>query len=276
MSNASLKGLRWLGPLAIVWGLTYPLTKIVSADVSPIIITWVRFVIGALFFLIVSGFKISVGRKQLVTAIFNFTIFMLCLNVGTSISSNPGLAALMIYTQPIFVIIFERILGTSISTRSVIGILLGILGLAFSITSASLDLGILIALAGGISWAIGTVYYSRNLKGESIPKLNAFMSLVSLPVALVLTPLDYYFTFTPLALVLLIALGILGQALGYILWFNALKEMGSIRASAGSLLVPIAAYILSFLTLGVLPSPGEAIGSIITLIGIYLTITSRK
>ncbi|BBL47090.1 MULTISPECIES: EamA family transporter [Metallosphaera] len=134
MSNASLKGLRWLGPLAIVWGLTYPLTKIVSADVSPIIITWVRFAIGALFFLIVSGFKISVGRKQLVTAIFNFTIFMLCLNVGTSISSNPGLAALMIYTQPIFVIIFERILGTSISTRSVIGILLGILGLAFSIT----------------------------------------------------------------------------------------------------------------------------------------------
>ncbi|MCY0863022.1 MAG: DMT family transporter [Metallosphaera prunae] len=132
------------------------------------------------------------------------------------------------------------------------------------------------ALAGGISWAIGTVYYSRNLKGESIPKLNAFMSLVSLPVTLAMTPLDYYFTFTPLALVLLILLGILGQALGYILWFNALKEMGSIRASAGSLLVPIAAYILSFLTLGVIPSAGEAIGSIITLIGIYLTITSRK
>ncbi|BCS93520.1 putative transporter in sor 3'region [Metallosphaera sp. J1] len=276
MSNAYLKGFRWLGPLAIVWGLTYPLTKIVSADVSPLIITWVRFAVGALFFLIMSGFKVSAGRKQLITAIFNFTIFMLCLNVGTSISSNPGLAALMIYTQPIFVIIFERMLGTTISTRSVVGIVLGILGLALSITSASLDVGILIALIGGISWAVGTVYYSRNLTGESVPKLNAFMSLVSLPVALAVTPLDYYFTFTPLTLALLIALGVLGQAVGYILWFNALKEMGSIRASAGSLLVPIAAYILSFLTLGVLPSLGEAVGSVITLIGIYLTITSRK
>ncbi|AWR98366.1 DMT family transporter [Metallosphaera hakonensis] len=276
MSSTLLRGLKWLGPLAIVWGLTYPLTKIVSEDVSPLMITAVRFGVGAIFFLGLSKFKISVGRKQFVTAILNFTIFLICLNVGTSISSNPGLAAVMIYTQPIFVMIFERILGTKISSRSILGILLGVLGLALSITSASLDLGILIALLGGVSWALGTVYYSRNLAKESVPRLNAFMSLVSLPITLAITPVDYYFVPTPTTIILLVILGILGQSVGYIFWFNALKEMGSIRASAGSLLVPIAAYILSFLTLGVLPSLLEAIGSVITLIGVYLTVTSRR
>lgn len=276
MSSGLLRGLKWLGPLSIVWGLTYPLTKIVSAEVSPIVITWVRFAVGSLFFLSLSRFKVSVGRKQVITAIFNFTIFMLCLNVGTSISSNPGLAAVMIYTQPIFVILFERILGAKVPTRTIVGVILGVLGLTLSITSASLDFGILIALMGGISWAIGTVYYSRNLKSDDIAKLNAFMSLFSLPITLAITPLDFYFVFTPITLVLLITLGVLGQALGYIFWFNAIREMGSIKASAGSLLVPIAAYVLSFLTIGAVPSFGEALGSFITLCGIFITVTSRK
>ncbi|AEB95110.1 protein of unknown function DUF6 transmembrane [Metallosphaera cuprina Ar-4] len=182
----------------------------------------------------------------------------------------------MIYTQPIFVILFERILGAKVPTRAIVGVILGVLGLTLSITSASLDFGILIALMGGISWAIGTVYYSRNLKSDDIAKLNAFMSLFSLPITLAITPLDFYFVFTPITLVLLITLGVLGQALGYIFWFNAIREMGSIKASAGSLLVPIAAYVLSFLTIGAVPSFGEALGSFITLCGIFITVTSRK
>ncbi|ARM75522.1 DMT family transporter [Acidianus manzaensis] len=276
MESLAFKAIKWLGPLAIVWGLTYPLTKLIAESVSPIVITWVRIGIAAVFFLILSNFKFSIGKKQFINAIFNTILFMLFLNVGTSISSNPGLAAVMIYTQPLFVVIIEKILGTNISMRALSGVILGFVGIALSITSVSLDLGVIIALIGGIVWAIGTVYYSRNLAKENIIKLNAFMNIVAFPFTLVLTPVNYYFTVSLSIIGLLILLGILAQAVGYYLWFNAIRDLGSIRASTGSLVVPVAAYILTFVILRIAPTPLEILGSIITLIGIYITISYRK
>ncbi|AWR96920.1 EamA family transporter [Acidianus sulfidivorans JP7] len=276
MESLAVKAIKWLGPLALVWGLTYPLTKLISESASPIIITWVRIGIAAIFFLFLSNFKFKIGKKEFINAIFNSVLFMLCLNVGTSISSNPGLAAVMIYTQPLFVVVIEKILGTKISLKALSGVLLGFIGIALSITSVSLDLGVIIALIGGIVWAIGTVYYSRNLSKENVIKLNAFMNLVAFPFTVAFTPLDYYFTFSIYVIGLLILLGILAQAIGFYLWFNAVKDLGSVRASTGSLVVPIAAYILTFAILGIAPTPLEVIGSIITLIGVYITVSYRN
>lgn len=276
MSSTIIKGLKWLVPLAILWGLTYPLTKLVAGFASPIIITWVRLGVASIFLLSLSKFRPSIGKKQFINAIFNVILFTLCLNVGTAISSNPGLAAVMIYTQPIFVVIIERILGTQISPRAVIGVIIGFIGIALSISSVSLDLGVLIALAGGIVWAIGTVYYARNLNRENVVALNAFMTTVAFPFVFILTPVDYYFVFSLKTVGLLILLGIIGQAIGYYLWFSAIKDLGSIRASAGSLMVPVAAYILTFTILRIAPTILQIVGSIITLIGVYIAISSRK
>lgn len=276
MSSTLARGLKWLIPLAIVWGLTYPLTKFIATSASPIIITWVRIGVAAIFFLSLSRFKPSIGKKQFINAIFNTVLFMICLNVGTAISSNPGLAAVMVYTQPLFVVIIERLLGTKISPRTVIGVILGFIGIALSISSVSLDIGVIIALAGGISWAIGTIYYLRNLAKENVISLNAFMNLVAFPFTLALTPLDFYFNFSLTTVGLLILLGILAQAIGFYLWFNLVRELGSIRASTSSLLVPVAAYILTFAILKIIPTILETIGSVMTLFGVFLVITSRS
>ncbi|TRM97607.1 transporter, partial [Sulfolobus sp. E1] len=77
------------------------------------------------------------------------------------------------------------------------------------------------------------------------------------------------------SLILLVILALLAQVMGFYFWFNGVKELGSIYASSGALLVPVMAYVLSFLILKVIPTPVQIIGSIITLIGVYLTISSR-
>lgn len=275
MANTLITGIKWLIPLAIVWGLSYPLTKFISDSISPIIIAWVRIGIASIFFLILSNFKPSVGKKQFINGVLNTILFTLCFNIGTSISSNPALAAVMIYTQPLFVALMERLLGTKIPLRAIGGIILGFLGIILSIGSVSLDLGVLIALVGGIIWAIGTVYYSRNLSKQNVVALNAFMNITAFPFVLAITPLDYYFNFNLIAIILLIILGIISQAGGFYFWFNAIRDLGSIRASTGSLVVPVAAYILTFAILRILPTPLEILGSIITLIGVYLTISYK-
>ncbi|MEM3203945.1 MAG: DMT family transporter [Saccharolobus sp.] len=264
--------LKWIFPLSIFWGLSFPLTKLVTHSVSPIIVGLVRVIVASVFFYLLSrGF--SFGVKQVINALLNSAIFLIFLNLGVALSPNPGLVAIMVYTQPIFVLIIEWLTGSKVKIKGTIGVVLGVVGVISSVT-LSFNLGIIMGLLAGISWAGGTVYYSRNLVKEDIVKLNAFMSAISIPFLALITPIDYYFNINPLSIALLIIIAILAQILGFYFWFNGVRELGSIYASVGSLLVPVMAYILSYIILGVVPTFSQIIGSIITLVGVYLALTS--
>ncbi|BFH73106.1 DMT family transporter [Sulfurisphaera javensis] len=264
--------LKWMIPVAIVWGLSYPLTKLVSEYASPMIISVVRVSIGFIFFYIL-GRGLSVGIKQFINGLLNFVGLLTFLNLGVYFSSNPGLVAIMIYTQPLFILVIELILGTKIKMKGIIGIIIGVIGITAS-AFISFNLGLLFGLIGGIIWALGTVYYRRNLLKEDLVKLNAFMALVSIPILLAITPIDFSFAFNLTGIGLLITLGLIAQVGGFFFWFNAVKYLGSVKASTGSLLVPVTAYILSYVFFKTIPTFLEIIGSAITLIGVYLTMTS--
>ncbi|BAB65044.1 DMT family transporter [Sulfurisphaera tokodaii] len=271
MSSTTLF-VKWMIPVAIVWGLSYPLTKLVSEYSSPMIISVARVAVGFIFFYSLSR-SLSIGVKQFINGLLNFVGLLTFLNLGVYFSRNPGLVAVMIYTQPLFILVIEYILGTRIKTKGTIGIILGVIGITAA-AFVSFDLGLLFGLLGGLVWAIGTVYYRRNLLKEDIVRLNASMALTSLPILLVLTPIDFHFTFTLTAISLIIILALIAQVGGFFFWFNAVKYLGSIKAGTGSLLVPVMAYVLSYAFFRTIPTPIEIIGSAITLIGVYLTMTS--
>lgn len=270
----TFKFVVWVVPLVVVWGTAYPLIKLISGSVSPIIISWFRVGVAAVFFLLL-GRGLSVGLKQFVNGVIYYVFFILLLNFGTSLSANPGLAAVMVYTQPIFVILLERFLGSTLSVRTLVGVLVGVGGILVSAASTSFDLGVVLTLLGGFVWGVGTVHYSHNLAGEDVLKFNAFTSLSTLPILLALTPLNYKFTPSLDVFLLLFLLSVSAQAVGYYLWFNAVRELGSVKASAGSLLTPVMAYALSYLILRDVPSTNEVVGSAITLIGVYIALSSR-
>jgi len=271
-SRFSLLFLKWMTPVALLWGLAYPLTKLVSEYYSPMIISVARVAVALVFFYLL-GRDFAIGLKQFINGLLNFVGLLTFLNLGISFSSNPGLVAVMIYTQPLFILIIESILGTKIRTRGIIGIILGVVGITAS-GFVHFDLGLMFGLIGGIVWAMGTVYYRRNLLKEDLVKLNASMTLTSLPVLLLLTPFSFQFTLSLSTIGLLILLGLIAQVGGFYFWFNAVKYLGSVKASTGSLLVPVTAYVLSFAFFRTVPTLIEIIGSAITLIGVYLTMTS--
>lgn len=258
--------------MAIVWGLSYPLTKLITYYSSPMIVSVVRVAIASVFFIIL-GRGLSVGLKQFINGLFNFVGLLTFLNLGVYFSSNPGLVAVMIYTQPLFILIIETILGTKVKAKGIIGIILGVIGVTAS-AFLSFDLGLLFGLVGGLVWAIGTVYYKRNLVKEDLVKLNGFMGITSLPILLLLTPIGYHFVVNVMNIGLLLALGLISQVGGFYFWFNAVKHLGSVKAGSGSLLVPIMAYVLSYAFFREIPTPLQIIGSAITLLGVYLTMTS--
>ncbi|MCG2909282.1 MAG: EamA family transporter, partial [Stygiolobus sp.] len=180
MSSVSISFVKWMIPLAIVWGVSYPLTKLVSYYSSPMFISFVRILVGFIFFYALAR-GLSVGVKQFINGLLNFVGLLTFLNLGVYLSPNPGLIAVMIYTQPIFIVIIEAFLGSKVKMGEVIGVILGVLGITISAFFA-FNIGLLVGLLGGLVWAGGTVYYRRFLVNEDLRKLNAFMSLSSLPV----------------------------------------------------------------------------------------------
>ncbi|WP_246252908.1 DMT family transporter [Acidianus brierleyi] len=254
----------------IVWGLSFPLSKLALYYMSPFILTFFRFSIGGVLLLIYAR-GIVFGKKEAINAILNMSLFVILLNLAINLSSNPALASVLIYTQPIFVVVIIRILGERINLLQLLGVIIAFSGIFISVDSGDFNIGSLIAVLAAILWAIGTVYYRRNLIKESVTKLNAFMSLFSALFALPTIGIDFRFTFNVYGILFAIGVAIIAQAMGFIFWFSSIKNLGPLTSSTMAILVPVSAYVFSFLILGKIPSYFQILGSTLALIGVIIS-----
>ncbi|MEJ2770813.1 MULTISPECIES: DMT family transporter [unclassified Stygiolobus] len=260
----------------LVWSSAYPLIKIALDYVSPIVLAVIRLVTGGII-LTVYGRGLSYGKKEMIGGLINVALFMLFLNFGVMLSVNPALSATLIYTQPIFLVILSAIfLSKKPSVLQLLGVIIAISGAIYSAGITGFNLGSIISLIGGLMWAIGTLYYQVFLIEKDVIKLNSFMALFSALFLLPFTPINFYFKFTISGILVAVIIGITAQAIGFIAWFNSIKQLGSFLSSSLSLLVPAMSYLFSFIMLDEVPTFQQLLGSAIVLLGVFLTIISQK
>jgi drug/metabolite transporter (DMT)-like permease len=260
----------------LVWSSAYPLIKIALDYVSPIVLAVIRLVTGGII-LTVYGRGLSYGKKEMIGGLINVALFMLFLNFGVMLSVNPALSATLIYTQPIFLVILSAVfLSKKPSVLQLLGIIIAISGAIYSAGITGFNLGSIISLIGGLMWAIGTLYYQVFLIEKDVIKLNSFMALFSALFLLPFTPINFYFKFTISGILVAVIIGITAQAIGFIAWFNSIKQLGSFLSSSLSLLVPAMSYLFSFIMLDEVPTFQQLLGSAIVLLGVFLTIISQK
>lgn len=260
----------------LVWSSAYPLIKIALDYVSPIVLAVIRLVTGGII-LTVYGRGLSYGKKEMIGGLINVALFMLFLNFGVMLSVNPALSATLIYTQPIFLVILSAVfLSKKPSVLQLLGVIIAISGAIYSAGITGFNLGSIISLIGGLMWAIGTLYYQVFLIEKDVIKLNSFMALFSALFLLPFTPINFYFKFTISGILVAVVIGITAQAIGFIAWFNSIKQLGSFLSSSLSLLVPAMSYLFSFIMLDEVPTFQQLLGSAIVLLGVFLTIISQK
>jgi drug/metabolite transporter (DMT)-like permease len=260
----------------LVWSSAYPLIKIALDYVSPIVLAVIRLVTGGII-LTVYGRGLSYGKKEMIGGLINVALFMLFLNFGVMLSVNPALSATLIYTQPIFLVILSAVfLSKKPSVLQLLGVIIAISGAIYSAGITGFNLGSIISLIGGLIWAIGTLYYQVFLIEKDVIKLNSFMALFSALFLLPFTPINFYFKFTVSGILVAVIIGITAQAIGFIAWFNSIKQLGSFLSSSLSLLVPAMSYLFSFIMLDEVPTFQQLLGSAIVLLGVFLTIISQK
>lgn len=185
-----------------------------------------------------------------------------------------GLASVINATTPLFTVLVMASLGEErLLPRKVIGVLVGLAGVAVLRGEASLSLadartwGIGLCLAGSLSYAFAALWGRRRLAGVA-PLTSATCQLVasSLVMALLAGAAEQPWALPmPGASTLWAVAGhaALSTALAYVVFFQILVRSGASNVMLVTLLIPVTSILLGHLFLGEAIQPREIAGVLV-------------
>jgi drug/metabolite transporter (DMT)-like permease len=273
--------------LAAIWGASYLFIKVAVAEIEPAAMMDARLVIASA--LLVPFLAASLGartavtelrrawRPGLVLGVINAALPFTLIAWGEK-HVDSGVAAIANATVPIFVALLAiRVNPTERATGArLAGIVVGLLGvvvLAGGQPQVGLwpILGMLAVVVASLSYAFGGLYGQLRVLHVTGPVLaTASMvggAVVLLPFALASLPDE-----TPgwKALGSVLALGVLGLALGQLMLFRLLRLYGASRTSLVTFLMPAMAVFYGSVFLDERVTAGVIAGLLLVLAGIAL------
>jgi drug/metabolite transporter (DMT)-like permease len=242
-----------LAALAAIWGGSYLLIKYALEDLSAPMIVWGRTALAALVLLIAlrgaaRGALADMRARPgwaLTLGIVSVTAPFLLITFGEH-EVPSGLTAVLISPAALFVALFAPFIDPSerIDRRQTIGLVAGLAGVALvvgveSISTLGQFLGALAMIGAAACYALGGFVVKRRY-GRLTSMQTSFVSLsvtslVTLPIAAATAPTE-----APgvRAVASLVALGVVGTALAFVIFYKLIAEVGAGRASLVSYLAP--------------------------------------
>jgi len=279
--------------LVFIWGLNWPITKLILFSVPPIWSAVIRSAMAALALLIIqlSLKNFIIPKKHdlpaiIVIGLFHMTIFGAFMAIGLEYVS-VGRSAVLAYTTPLWVIpgaIF--ILHEPIKPLRIIGVALGIIGIIILFNPLAMNwnntnelIGNGLLLLAAISWAI-TILFIKAHKWHSTPFQLVFWqnSLAAIVLCIVALSIEGIpeIVVTPTLLWQLTYSGLLATALGFWMMTVINKELPAILTSLVLLAVPVIGIISSQLILGEEISLTLIIAGSLILCGVILGTINEK
>ena len=158
----------------VIWGSGYLLNKIAVQELDPLMLASVRFMTSGVIIFLISillNFSLKISKKQLVNSIiagFLFLSFGNGMLVWALLYVDSSFAALEISAQPLIILILMRIIyGTKIKQMSIIGIVLGFIGIYLLIGQKEIleqdnsILGMIMIFLCMTSWALGSLFVAK-------------------------------------------------------------------------------------------------------------------
>ncbi len=275
----------YIGLFCVLWSLAFVAGKIGVTDCPPLILLAGRFSLAGILILGLSAFRREgwqLGWGEVMTfAILGLANNALYLGLGyTGLKSvSAGLGGLIVSANPIFTAALAALLlGEALTPRKALGLLLGIIGVAFivwhrmSVGTDSLH-GILFTLASLASIVAGTILFKLLAPKGSLWIGNGIQNLAA---GVVLLPIAFTFAdfgdIVPSARLLgaFVFLVLGGSILAYFLWFHLLKVCGATAASAYHFLMPPLGMLFAWLILDEQVAFRDLLGIVPVALGIYL------
>jgi drug/metabolite transporter (DMT)-like permease len=263
--HAALKPILLLAALSLFWGLNWPGIKIIVSELS---VWWFRgscLVVGGsllLSFSVLSGNRWKLRKSELGPVAFCGTFAILGWMVFSAygVSLMPaGRASIIAFTMPLWAtIIAFFMLGERVSTSKVIGLVLGLIGLAILIGPDLMILqrapiGALFMLMAAITWAFGTVLFKK-MTWEITPLTNIswqllFSAIPVMIVAIVTEPMPDVSSLSAEVYAALIYVFLFPMSFCQWAYFKVVTLLPASIAAIGTLMVPVIGVYSSHLIL---------------------------
>lgn len=269
----------------LIWSASFVAGKIGVTDCPPLIFLAVRFLIAGVLILGISALRgdtWNLSRRDVVVfAVLGLANNALYLGLGYIglHTISAGLGALIVSANPVFTSVLAAVfLGEQMTWRKVIGLLLGVAGVAvivahrISVGSDS-TIGIAFSVGALVSIVAGTILFKVLAPKGSLWIGNGVQNLSG---GLALVPFAYLFAdvsdivpsgrmFAALAFLVL-----LGSILAYLLWFHMLTVFGATAASAWHFVMPPLGMLFGWMILGEHVAARDLLGIIPVALGVYL------
>lgn len=244
--------------------------------------TFFRLFFGAITLALIYFYKTKKISLNLKTNwLSSFMLFLYAISFSYSfLNMDAGLGTLLLFAiVQIVMIVFSLFHKEKINLRKILGMMLALFGLIYLLYptesfEVSLYHAFLMILAG-IAWAIYTVLGKKSTSSLYNTMDNFRKSIVFVGIFyIVFLPENTFFNEKGLFLAFIS--GSLTSAIGYVLWYEVLPKMQFITAGIIQLFIPIISIVISIIFLNEILTSTLLVSTLCILIGILLTIFSRK
>jgi len=258
--------LVWL-VLCGIWGSTWLFIKLGLEDLPPFTFAAIRFIIAvAIVFSIIRIRGLALPRARAdwillaVTGILSFGFNYGLVFWGEQYITS-GLAALLQATTPAFGLVFAHynLPGERLSWTRIGGVVLGVCGVAV-VFSNQLAVAGRQALAGCVALLLSSIFvaysnvlvkkHGKNLNPAIMTAGQMLFGLLLLLVASITlegNPLRYHWT--PMAVIALLYLAIVGSVIAFLLYYWLILNMDVTKSMLIALVTPVVAVILGMIVL---------------------------
>jgi drug/metabolite transporter (DMT)-like permease len=251
--------------LCLLWGISWPVMKIALEAIPPLSMRTLSAAFGAVTLFVICLVKRRSLRIPSAKAVGHVFAIALLNIVGFSlfsafaqIAAATSRVAILAYTMPIWTVALAwMILGERPNRMQGIAIVLCVFGLAilvYPLALTGVPLGVLLAVASGLSWAAGTVYVKwARLEADPMGVATWQLTIAFFVIGACLLVFDgrlnldnahagawFATAFT----------GIAGSGIAYAMWFEIVRRVPAATASLGILGIPVIGVLSTVLILG--------------------------
>jgi drug/metabolite transporter (DMT)-like permease len=275
-----------LALLTLVWSYNWIVMKQALQFSGPFTFSALRYVFGTLVLFAVLLLRGESMRPPplLPTALIGIaqTLGFQLLVQSALVIGGAGKTALLAYTMPFWVVLLGWFAsGQRPDARLAAGLCVAACGLALVLEpwQGLGDAGSsMLALAGGLAWAIGVVASKRLFErgGVGALSLTAWQMLIGTlgVVAVALVVPERAIEWNPWFIGALVYNALLASGLAWLLWSYVVARLPANVAGLSSLVIPIAGIAFAWVLLGERPSLVEGAG--IVLIGVALALVNLR
>lgn len=291
MQNKKPNGKAYLALTAtsILWGTSWVASKTAITEIPALQLTYIRqFLAGTIFlsyFLFIKKSSLPTIKDFKSIAVMSALMFLMANGLSTwGLKYIPtGFASLIGALYPLSVVLIEWIFykKRDVSILTFIGLLVGIGGVGFVFyenmftkVDPNLYFGLVLSIIAMLSWSLGTVFLSRHhlsvdpyfgmgwqmIIGSAM--LFVFAHTAQDPIPLAAISVKTWLSISYLV--------IIGSVVSFIAFIYSLKRLPVAISSLYAYVNPIVAMVIAAILLKENLTVSIVIGTIITLIGVYL------